>query len=125
MLPHLGAGAGQGFEDVYALWRLLGHPTTTKSNLDVLYIPNLVSTPFQLTKFQVVLKVYDTIRRPRANMVLERSIRQGVIYDSFGPDHYSAEDMGRYLQGTWEPVWLHDLEAEVNEAVESIDIVQT
>ena len=38
MLPHLGAGAGQGIEDVYALCRLLSHPTTTKSNLDVLYI---------------------------------------------------------------------------------------
>jgi salicylate hydroxylase len=37
MLPHLGAGAGQGLEDVYALCRLLSHPTTTKSNLDVLY----------------------------------------------------------------------------------------
>ena len=36
MLPHLGAGAGQGIEDVYALCRLLSHPTTTKSNLDVL-----------------------------------------------------------------------------------------
>ena len=35
MLPHLGAGAGQGIEDVYALCRLLSHPTTTKANLDV------------------------------------------------------------------------------------------
>ena len=46
MLPHLGAGAGQGIEDAYALCRLLSHPTTTKSNLDVLYITTLVSTPF-------------------------------------------------------------------------------
>ena len=49
MLPHLGAGAGQGIEDVYALCRLLSHPTTTKANLDVLYITTLTSTPFQLT----------------------------------------------------------------------------
>jgi salicylate hydroxylase len=35
MLPHLGAGAGQGFEDVYTLCRLLTHPGTNKSNLDV------------------------------------------------------------------------------------------
>ena len=68
-----------------------------------------------------MLKVYDTIRRPRANMVLERSIRQGVIYDSFGPGHYSAEDMRRHLRGTWEPVWLHDLEADVTEAIKSIE----
>lgn len=35
MLPHLGAGAGQGFEDVYTLCRLLAHPGTNKSSLDV------------------------------------------------------------------------------------------
>ena len=44
MPPHLAAGAGQGFEDVYMLCQLLGHPTTTKSNLDVLCITTLVST---------------------------------------------------------------------------------
>jgi len=67
-----------------------------------------------------VIKVYDTIRRPRANMVLERSIRMGVICDSFGPNRYSAEDMRRHLRGMWEPVWLHDLEAEVAEAIEAM-----
>jgi len=102
MLPHLGAGVGQGLEDVYTICRLLSHPTTTKSNLDV------------------VLKVHDTIRRPRANMVLERSIRMGEIYDSFGPNHYSTEDMRRHLPGMWEPVLLHDLEAEVTEAIEAM-----
>ncbi|KAF8808041.1 salicylate hydroxylase [Phlegmacium glaucopus] len=102
MLPHLGAGAGQGFEDVYTLCRLLSHPTTTKSNLDA------------------VIKVYDTIRCPRANMVLERSIRMGVIVSSFGPNHYSAEDIRRHLRGMLEPVWLHDLEAEVTGAIEAM-----
>jgi hypothetical protein len=43
MLPHLGAGAGQGIEDAYALCRLLSHPTITKSNLDVLYINSCVN----------------------------------------------------------------------------------
>jgi len=102
MLPHLGAGVEQGLEDVYTLCRLLSHPTTTKSNLDV------------------VIKAYDTMRRPRANMVLERSIRMGEIYDSFGPNHYSAEDMRRHLPGMWEPVWIHDIEAEVTEAIEAM-----
>ena len=67
-----------------------------------------------------MLKAYDAIRRPRANTVLEGSIRQGVMYDSFGPDHYSAEDMRRLLPGTREYVWLHDLEADVTKAIESI-----
>ena len=53
-------------------------------------------------------------------MVLERSIRMGDIYDSFGPNYYSVEDMRRYLPGMWEPVWLHDIEAEVTEAIEAM-----
>ena len=35
MLPHLGAGAGQGIEDAYVLARLLSHPDTSKDNLEV------------------------------------------------------------------------------------------
>jgi len=66
-----------------------------------------------------MIKVYDIIRRPRANMVLERSIRMRDIISSFGPNHYSAEDMRQHLVGMWEPVWYHDLEAEVTEAIEA------
>ena len=35
MLPHLGAGAGQGLEDAYLLGQLLGHPQTDASNVEV------------------------------------------------------------------------------------------
>jgi salicylate hydroxylase len=35
MLPHLGAGAGQGFEDVLVLCRLLSEPQTNASNIAV------------------------------------------------------------------------------------------
>lgn len=35
MLPHLGAGVGQGFEDVVVLTELLTHPETNLSNLEV------------------------------------------------------------------------------------------
>lgn len=35
MTPHLGAGVGQGFEDVYTLCRLLCHSVTKKVNLNV------------------------------------------------------------------------------------------
>ena len=67
-----------------------------------------------------MIEVYDTIRRPRANMALERSIRTGDIYDSFGPNHYSAKDMRRHLLEMWEAVWLHDIEAEGTEAIEAM-----
>ena len=35
MLPHWGAGAGQGLEDAYLLFRLLTHPETTADNVEV------------------------------------------------------------------------------------------
>lgn len=38
MLPHLGAGAGQALEDAYILSRLLSHPQSTKSNVEVTYV---------------------------------------------------------------------------------------
>ena len=53
-------------------------------------------------------------------MVLKRAIQMGEIYDNFGPNHYSVEDMRQHLQGMWEPVWIHDIEAEVNEAIEAM-----
>ena len=45
----------------------------------------------------------------------------GDIISGFGPNHYSAEDMRQHLVGMWEPVWHHDLEAEVTEAIEAIE----
>ncbi|KAF8191424.1 FAD/NAD(P)-binding domain-containing protein [Mycena galopus ATCC 62051] len=103
MAPHLGSGVGQGFEDVFVLCKLLGHPATNLSNLEA------------------VLKAYDAIRQPRANMVLERSFRAGVIYESFGKPGYSSnQEMEGHLAGIWEPIWRHDLDADVAAAVESL-----
>ena len=39
MLPHLGAGAGQGIEDALVIVTLLKHPRVSKSNIEV--CPNL------------------------------------------------------------------------------------
>lgn len=102
MTPHLGSGVGQGFEDVFVLCELIGHPSTNLSNLED------------------VLKAYDAIRQPRANMVLHRSFRAGVIYEAFGKPGYAAADMGKHLAGMWEPIWRHDLDADVASAVASL-----
>ncbi|KAF9270738.1 salicylate hydroxylase [Marasmius fiardii PR-910] len=91
MLPHLGAGVGQGFEDVYILTKLLTHPLTNKSNLDR------------------VLAHYNEIRPPRANDVLERSTKAAEIYDNFGPGGYDASEMAARLRCRWEPVWNYDV----------------
>ncbi|KAJ7724174.1 hypothetical protein DFH07DRAFT_855076 [Mycena maculata] len=102
MTPHLGSGVGQGFEDVFVLCQLLGHPTTTKANLEE------------------VLKAYDTIRQPRANMVLRESFRAGVIYESYGKLGYGLGEMGGHLARIWEPIWRHDLDGDVAAAIESL-----
>ena len=41
MLPHMGAGAGQGIEDAYLLCKLLSHPETTTQNVEVRLSPQL------------------------------------------------------------------------------------
>lgn len=96
MVPHLSAGVGQGFEDVYVLYRLLIHPLTNAANL------------------KKALEVYDFLRPPRANMVMQRSRRMGEIYQSYGPGRYTKKDMGQNLQGMWEPVWYYDIEGAVS-----------
>ncbi|KAJ7611592.1 FAD/NAD-P-binding domain-containing protein [Roridomyces roridus] len=102
MCPHLGSGVGQGFEDVYVLCQLLAHPSTNLSNLED------------------VLRAYDTVRRPRANMVLERSFRAGVIYESFGKPGYGLQDMEGHLAGIWEPIWRHDLSGDISTAMAAL-----
>ncbi|KAJ6582846.1 FAD/NAD(P)-binding domain-containing protein [Mycena sp. CBHHK59/15] len=102
MPPHLGSGVGQGFEDVLVLCELLAHPATRLANLEA------------------VLKAYDAVRQPRANMVLERSFRAGVIYESYGKPGYLAADMAGHLAGIWEPIWRHDLDGDVASAIASL-----
>ncbi|PPQ90620.1 hypothetical protein CVT25_006704 [Psilocybe cyanescens] len=106
MPPHLGAGVGQGFEDTYALCRLLAHPAVKKADLDD------------------VLKIYNNIRPPRANMVLERSIRMGKVYENYGPGLYDIPEMIQRLAGMWEPVWGFDLEKQVSHALQDFEKVK-
>ncbi|KAF9502277.1 FAD/NAD(P)-binding domain-containing protein [Pleurotus eryngii] len=102
MLPHLGAGVGQGFEDVVVLTELLSHPETNLSNLEH------------------VLGAYDSARRSRGNTVLEASARMGRITERYGKSGYSNEEMRTQLAGIWGPVWHHDLSEDVNKAVEML-----
>lgn len=41
----------------------------------------------------------------------------GNVYDNFGSGGYSIQDMREHLRGMWEPVWNHDLEAQVTAAI--------
>jgi len=95
MLPHLGAGAGQGVEDAYVLACLLGHPQTTLSNLEA------------------VLQVYDRIRRPRVQMVWDASARAGRIYDGYGEHGLSADGLAKDIYRMWDPVIHHDVNDDI------------
>ncbi|KAL0951681.1 hypothetical protein HGRIS_008360 [Hohenbuehelia grisea] len=102
MLPHLGAGVGQGFEDTLLLCELLGHPETELSNI------------------AEVLRTYSDIRAPRATMVLQGSANAGKVYESYAPDGYSFEEMQEKLDSIWHPVWHHNLDDDLNAAVISL-----
>ncbi|KAJ7699555.1 hypothetical protein B0H17DRAFT_1129170 [Mycena rosella] len=100
MPPHLGAGVGQGFENVFVLCELLGNPATKLSNIGD------------------VFRAHDVIRRPRANEMLERSIRAGHMYGT--PGYRTPADIDRHLGDIWEPIWTPDLDADVASAIESL-----
>ncbi|KAI0060928.1 FAD/NAD-P-binding domain-containing protein [Artomyces pyxidatus] len=100
MLPHLGAGAGQGIEDGYLLSRLLGHPETNKGNIEV------------------VLRAYDQVRVPRANGVSRGSKFAGEVYDGLGPSGPSTEGRRADLDLVFDAAWHHDMEADVRMSVD-------
>ncbi|RDX51872.1 FAD/NAD(P)-binding domain-containing protein [Lentinus brumalis] len=102
MLPHMGAGAGQGIEDAYFLSRLLSHPETNTDNIEA------------------VLQVYSRIRQPRAQMVWEGSRYAGRVYDMHGPSEPTAEGIRKDLTDMYHPVWHHDMEADVERAIASL-----
>jgi len=100
MLPHLGAGVGQGLEDVHLLSKLLTHPDTTKS------------------KLHDVLKAYDSIRVRRANSVLQASTRAGEIWEGRGESGPSFAGRLADTVGIWDWVWEEDLDKQVADALD-------
>ncbi|KAI0828955.1 FAD/NAD-P-binding domain-containing protein [Trametes gibbosa] len=107
MLPHLGAGAGQGLEDAFVLARLLGNPGTNAGNVEA------------------VLQAYSAIRRPRAQSVWDASYRAGwSTYHLQGPHGSSKEGLQEELKDLWKPVWQYDLDADVTSAEASLQASQ-
>ncbi|WP_273808903.1 MULTISPECIES: salicylate 1-monooxygenase [unclassified Pseudomonas] len=99
MLPHQGAGAGQGLEDAWFLAELLADP--------------LAAT----TSPQTILQVYDQIRRPRACRVQRTSFEAGELYEYRDPLVLSNEALlGKTLADRFAWLWDHDLNVDVAEA---------
>jgi salicylate hydroxylase len=68
-----------------------------------------------------MLPIYDHLRPRRANKVLELSARAGRIFDSFGKPGCGPGWVQDMVTAIWEPVWLHDLKKEVNEALQTLE----
>lgn len=99
MLPHQGAGAGQGLEDAYFLARLLGDSRLTADNLPA------------------VLTTYDELRRPRACKVQRTSWQAGELYEMRDPEIGADEQaLAAKLESRFNWLWNHDPETDVVEA---------
>ena len=99
MLPHQGAGAGQGLEDAWLLARLLADPQV------------LASRPHS------VLEAYDAIRRPRACRVQRTSWEAGELYELRDPVVADNEQLlGKTLAERFEWLWDHDMQSDLQQA---------
>ncbi|KAI0255796.1 hypothetical protein BJV78DRAFT_1368771 [Lactifluus subvellereus] len=126
MLPFLGAGAGQGIEDAYVLASLLGHPQTKARNLEVRPVSagsevctctNVILLLFFFFFAKAILQAYDRVRVPRANFVAARSKLAGDIYQGHGPSGSSPDARRADLELIWDPVWHHDINADIENCV--------
>ncbi|TWI48234.1 salicylate hydroxylase [Pseudomonas duriflava] len=99
MLPHQGAGAGQGLEDAWLLAQLLADPRVSQAS------------PTD------VLKVYDEIRRPRACRVQRTSYEAGELYEYRDQQVGSDEALlSSTLASRFDWLWNHDMTADLANA---------
>ena len=96
--PNQAAGAGQGLEDALVLSKVLG----------------LVKSANEL---DAALEAYDSIRRPRAQKVVQESKDVGDIYFLTHPDFgANFEKITKDANERLPLIWWHDLEADVKAA---------
>jgi len=103
MLPHQGAGAGQGLEDAWFLRELLADPQLEKGNLDQ------------------VLQVYERWRLPRACRTQRTSWEAGELYEYRDPQvGDDAARLGQTLARRFDWLWQHDLLDDVRAARQAL-----
>jgi salicylate hydroxylase len=88
MTPHQGMGGGSAIEDAYILGLLLAHPSTN------------------LTNIVQVLKIYESIRLPFVQRVVEQSRTNGLLYEFLDPrsEGFSLEALGEEIGKSF--AWL-------------------
>lgn len=65
--------------------------------------------------------MYDEVRRPRAQHMWQGSVDSGRVADGRGPSGDSAEGLRKDLGGMWDSVWRHDLDADVQRGLRSLE----
>lgn len=107
MLPHQGAGAGQGLEDAWLLARLLGDAQLAGGDV------------------QALLAAYDVVRRPRACRVQRTSREAGELYELRDPVTAADETLlGQTLAERFAWLWEHDLQGDLRRAREAMVALQ-
>jgi salicylate hydroxylase len=53
-------------------------------------------------------------------MVQQASSIAGDIYEGYGKPGFTVEKMRERLSGIWDPIWHHDLEADITKAIQSL-----
>ena len=64
-----------------------------------------------------MLRVYDEIRRPRAQKTCEESKRQGENYERRGRSGPTDDDIRKDLPGMWDFLWNQPMDEDVNQSI--------
>lgn len=103
MLPHQGAGAGQGLEDALILANLLAHSKLTKETLTS------------------VSAIYEQIRLERATQVQQTSRESGEIYELYSSQYPTFSEIGEHLTHRFDWLWQHSLEDDIETAITTLN----
>lgn len=98
MLPHQGAGAGQGLEDAALLAHLFSN-----SNINI----------HSLCK---ISDIYQKIRLERACNVQRTSRESGEIYELYSAEFSDFSSIGEHLEHRFDWLWNHNIEQDITEA---------
>lgn len=98
MLPHQGAGAGQGLEDAALLMHILSHKNLNSEHL------------------AFVSEIYQNIRLPRACQVQRSSLESGEIYELYSTKYPDFGQVGQHLVHRFDWLWQHDLMQDIHQA---------
>lgn len=98
MLPHQGAGAGQGLEDALILAKLLENSDLTSESI------------------KLVSEIYEQVRLDRAVKVQNTSRESGEIYELYSSKYSDFESVGQHLAHRFDWLWQHSLENDIRTA---------